>query len=184
MTQDAAPLSPPVPDTDGAGSPTPSYKKERHLSMDPAFVRTVIFVLVAVIGATIGDVLLSVGMRRIGEMGQTDAVSVVKYFWRAFTSPYVLAGIGGLSIYFFTWLVVLSEADLSLALPMTALTFVLGAILARWWIGETVSLMRWFGTAVICVGVVIVAMTGTHQASSAPSPPADAAGAPSAPPRD
>lgn len=184
MTQDAAPLPQQATDTDTAASPTPSQKKAHLISMDPAFVRTVIFVLVAVVGATIGDVLLSVGMRRIGEMGQTDAVSVVKYFWRAFTSPYVLAGIGGLAIYFFTWLVVLSEADLSLALPMTALTFVLGAILARWWIGETVSLMRWFGTAVICVGVVIVAMTGTHQVSSVPSPAADATSAAAAPLND
>ena len=149
--------------------------------MDPAFIRTVVFILIAVVGATVGDVLLSVGMRRIGEMGQTDVVSVAKYFWRAFSSPYVLAGIGGLSIYFFTWLVVLSEADLSLALPMTALTFVLGAILARWWIGETVSLMRWLGTAIICVGVVIVAVTGTHQISSVPHSSQDAATSPAAP---
>jgi drug/metabolite transporter (DMT)-like permease len=142
--------------------------------MDPAFVRTVLLILVAVVGATVGDTLLSVGMRRIGELTQSDARSIVAYFWRAFTSPYVMGGIGCLAIYFFTWLVVLSEADLSLALPMTALTFVLGAFLARFWLGETVSLMRWLGTAIIAVGVIIVATTGTHQTSSVPpAPPAE-----------
>lgn len=142
--------------------------KEHRSLMDPAFVRTVVLILIAVVGATIGDVLLSIGMRRVGELAQTDLRSLLAYFWRAFTSPYVMGGIGGLAIYFFTWLVVLSEADLSLALPMTALTFVLGAILARWWIGETVSMTRWFGTAVITVGVLIVALSGTHQVSSVP----------------
>lgn len=136
--------------------------------MDPAFLRTLAFILVAVVGATIGDVLLSYGMRRVGEMGQTDLRSIVAYFWRAFTNPYVMAGIGGLALYFFTWLVVLSEADLSLALPLTALTFVLGAFLARWWLGETVSVARWIGTAIIAVGVVVVALSGTQQISSVP----------------
>lgn len=192
MTQDAAPLPAPVADTDApaptfepvsgsATDPAPSQKKERMFSMDPAFVRTVLLILVAVVGATIGDVLLSVGMRRVGELSQSDVRSVISYFWRAFTNPYVMAGIGGLALYFFVWLVVLSEADLSLALPMTALTFVLGAVLARWWIGETVSLARWFGTAVIVVGVVIVAMTGTHQVSSVPHHPSDTAPPPSSP---
>ncbi|NDD30108.1 MAG: hypothetical protein EB084_17770 [Proteobacteria bacterium] len=146
---------------------TPTSKEPPSL-MDPAFVRTLTFVLIAVVGATFGDTLLSIGMRRVGELGASDVRSVATYFWRALTHPYVAGGIACMSIYFFTWLVVLSEADLSLALPLTALTFVLGTVLARWWLHETVTPARWFGTGVIAIGVVIVALTGTHQISSAP----------------
>lgn len=142
--------------------------------MDQAYIRTIVLILVAVLGATVGDVLLSIGMRRVGDIAQSDWRSVISYFWRAFTNPYVFGGILCLAIYFFTWLVVLSGADLSLALPMTALTFVLGAFLARFWIGETVSLSRWLGTAIIAVGVAIVAYSGVDKISSVPPVPEEA----------
>lgn len=140
--------------------------------MDAAFVRTIILIAIAVVGATFGDALLSIGMRRIGELGSADWRAMLAYFWRAFTSPWVMGGIGCLAIYFFVWLMVLSEADLSLALPMTALTFVLAAFLARFWLGETVTAIRWIGTAVIAIGVVMVAWSGVHKVSSVPLRPA------------
>lgn len=145
--------------------------KDRNWWMDPNFIRTIVLILVAVIGATVGDTLLSIGMRRIGELSRADWRSVVRYFWRALTDPWVVGGISCLAVYFFTWLVVLSESDLSLALPLTALTFVLGTVLARFWLGETVTMTRWMGTAVIAVGVAMVAWTGIHKVSSVPQAP-------------
>ena len=140
--------------------------------MDPHFIRTVLLLLVAVVGATVGDTFLSVGMRRIGDI--SSYASSFEYYVRAFTSPWVIGGIGCLAVYFFLWLVVLAEVDMSLALPMTALTFVLGAFLARFCLGETVNATRWAGTAVIVLGVCIVAASGTARVKTFETPPASA----------
>ncbi len=139
--------------------------------MDPLFWRTVFFTLLAVAGATFGETFLSVGMRKIGEAPSVLAGEWKPLFWfyvKAFTSPWVLGGIACLAIYFFTFLQLVSWADLSLVLPMTALTFVLATLLARFWLGEHVSALRWLGTCVIALGVVVVAYTGAKDVNSLP----------------
>lgn len=58
------------------------------------------------------------------------------------------------------WLVAISRLDLSLAYPLLALAFVLNPLLARLLLGENIPWERWVGILVICIGVVIVSLTG------------------------
>ncbi len=51
----------------------------------------------------------------------------------------------------------LSIADLSLAMPLTAASYPLGVLLARFFLHEEINLARWLGTAVITLGVSVVA---------------------------
>jgi drug/metabolite transporter (DMT)-like permease len=136
--------------------------------MDANFFRTVGLTSIAVVGATLGDTFLSYGMRKVGEVPPMQARLMLDFFARAFSSPWVVGGIACLAIYFFTWIAVLSEADLSLVLPMTALTFILATILARFWLGEDVNGTRWLGTMVIALGVALVAFSGRKQVSTLP----------------
>ena len=45
-------------------------------------------------------------------------------------------------------------------MPLTAVTYVISALLAGPMLGETVTPLRWLGTLIIVVGVSIVASTG------------------------
>lgn len=152
--------------------------------MDPLFLKTILLTLVAVAGATLGETMLSVGMRQIGEappLSSFDWRAFLGFYVKAFASPWIIGGIACLAIYFFTFLQLVSWADLSLVLPMTALTFILATVLARFWIHEHVPMLRWIGTLVIVLGVALVASTGAENVSSLPShaaAPAD----PGAPP--
>ena len=65
-------------------------------------------------------------------------------------------GTAMLAIFFFLWLAVLSWEDLSVALPMQALNYVLVAFLSQYFLGETVSPLRWAGTVLVCVGVMMI----------------------------
>ena len=116
----------------------------------------------AVTASTIGDLLLARGMRKVGEVGWSgwrDALSTLR---RVVTTPEIPLAIVFLAVFFFSWLALLSRADLSLILPMTALTYILNGLAAGPVLGETVSRQRWFGIWVITVGVVLVTMTGTE----------------------
>jgi drug/metabolite transporter (DMT)-like permease len=54
--------------------------------------------------------------------------------------------------------VVALAADLSFALPLTAASYPLAAVLARFYLREDVGTARWLGTLVITAGVAIVAL--------------------------
>lgn len=71
--------------------------------------------------------------------------------------------LGGLSCYVISvvvWIVALSRVEVSIAYPMLSVGYVVNALLAMWLFGETVSVQRWIGIAVILVGVTLVARSG------------------------
>ncbi len=53
----------------------------------------------------------------------------------------------------------LSVADLSYVLPVTAVGYVLSTVLARVFLHETVSTERWLGTLLIFAGTALVSFT-------------------------
>ncbi len=61
---------------------------------------------------------------------------------------------------FFLWLAILSWSELSFVLPLTALSYVVTALLATFVLGETVTPLRWAGTILICLGVILVTKSG------------------------
>lgn len=127
-------------------------------------IRTVVVMFLAVLAATIGDLLMSQGMRSLGEVRITGLSSLWRTGVRIFTTGKIWAAISMMCTFFFLWLSVLSWADLSLALPMTALTYVLNAFLAQPFLGERVSPIRWAGTLLIFVGVIAVTLSGDGSA--------------------
>jgi drug/metabolite transporter (DMT)-like permease len=58
-----------------------------------------------------------------------------------------------------TWLAVLYRMEVSRAFPFLSLSFVLVALLSRFWLGEHVSVARWGGVVLIVLGVAFVAAT-------------------------
>jgi uncharacterized membrane protein len=56
-------------------------------------------------------------------------------------------------------LALLSLADLSFILPMTAIGYVLAALLGRFFLHEAVSPQRWLAVTLIFAGAVLVSST-------------------------
>lgn len=114
-------------------------------------------VLIATVIATnvAGNVLLSRGMHQTG--------SVVGFalwpYLHAILNPFVAAGVLVLVVWMITDLALLSVADLSFVLPVTAIAYVLIAVMGRFVLGERVSPMRWAGIGLITLGVMLVGKT-------------------------
>ena len=122
-------------------------------------MRTILVLFVAICAQTLGDVFLTKGMRRVGEVDTLDPAALFQIGVRVFTTPEIWLGILILSIFFGLYLIALSWADLSFVLPMTAFGYVLNALMSWRLLGEHVSAVRWLGTTVICVGVAVVSRT-------------------------
>ena len=113
---------------------------------------------VTVCTAASGDVLIALAMRRIGDLGDLRRRhGVLAVVAKIFSSGAFFAGILFMTIAFFSNLMGLSWADLSLMGPATAaLTFVANAIAAKFVLHENVDHRRWLATLCVCCGVVLL----------------------------
>ncbi len=108
--------------------------------------------------AASGDVLIALAMRRIGDLGDLRRRhGLIAVVGRIFSSGVFLAGVLFMALAFFSNLLGLSWADLSLMGPATAaLTFVANAIAAKFVLHENVDRRRWLATLCVCCGVVLL----------------------------
>ncbi len=77
----------------------------------------------------------------------------------AFLNPWVIGGILLLIAWMLARMALLSWADLSYVLPVTAAGYVLTAVVGHFLLGETLPAARWAGTALIAAGVLLVGTT-------------------------
>ncbi|GFO65565.1 EamA family transporter [Geomonas paludis] len=118
--------------------------------------KTVVVMLVAVTAGTIGDLLLASGMKELGDISTMNLRGIMRVAVQALTTPKLVFGTAMLAVFFFLWLAVLSWEDLSVALPMQALNYILVAFLSQYFLQEVVSPMRWAGTVLVAVGVIMI----------------------------
>lgn len=109
---------------------------------------TYLFVLVVVLLNTAGNTFLSVGMKAGGDS-----------LLASLLQPAVIAGIVLLIGWTLARMHLLSLADLSFVLPVTAVGYVFNALIGHFLLGEAVSVMRWGGTALIVTGTVLTGLT-------------------------
>src|SRR5690349_1619722 len=100
--------------------------------------------MLAVLAVSVGEAMLSRGMKASGVEGGTFWVQV-----RSVLNPYVIGGTLLMMLYFGLYMLALKWADFSFVLPLTAVSFLFGALLAKYFLHENVTPMRWIGTLVI-----------------------------------
>jgi drug/metabolite transporter (DMT)-like permease len=122
-------------------------------------VKTKLTLAVIIVSSALGNVLLSKGMKQLGDISHQPAWRIVGSALAAMLNPWVAAGVALLALFFFSYLAALSWADLSYVLPATAPGYLLTAGLSYWLLGERISVWRWLGTVLIVAGVVLVVRT-------------------------
>lgn len=123
-------------------------------------VLIIVAVAFAVCMSTIGDLFIAVGMRKVGAVSWQGVRAIPSQILRVLRTPQIPLSVVFLALFFFTWLALLSRADLSYILPMTAATYILNGLAASPILGEKVSGKRWLGIFIITIGVVMVTLTG------------------------
>ncbi|HBA71333.1 MAG: hypothetical protein A2X82_02995 [Geobacteraceae bacterium GWC2_55_20] len=125
-------------------------------------LKTLIVMLFAITAGAVGDIFLTQGMRSTGDISAMGFRQIVDTVFKALTNWRLILGTAMQAVYFGLWLAVLSWEDLSVALPLQALSYVVVAFLAQWYLGENVSQMRWAGICLICVGVALVTRSSVN----------------------
>jgi drug/metabolite transporter (DMT)-like permease len=123
-------------------------------------LKTVMLVLLAASLGGTGHVLLSRGMRRAGDLTDMAAGHWLSRSARAVASPWVICGVALQASFFLIYLTLLSRADITLVLPLTAADYVVVAVLAQFLLGETVTAVRWTGIGLVTAGILVMSRTG------------------------
>jgi len=122
-------------------------------------LKTFVLVLIAaVIGGT-GHVMLSKGMKTVGDLTEAPSSMLGGMVGRAVSNPWLLLGVALQATFFFLYLTLLSRAHVSQVLPMTAIDYIVVALLAQLLLAETVTPVRWAGIGFIVAGVFLVSRT-------------------------
>jgi len=109
--------------------------------------------VLGVVAATAGsDILQSLEMKRHPES------SVQSTARGLFRRPLLLLSVVFMAASFFLFMVLLSQADLSFAVPATAASYVVETLLAKWILKEHVDPRRWAGSMLVAGGVALLAV--------------------------
>jgi bacterial/archaeal transporter family protein len=126
--------------------------------------KTQLLVLIVVVSNVIGNVSLSHGMHQVGRIVSASPLDYVK----AFANPWTVIGICILAVWMLSDLALLSRADLSFVLPVTASAYVLVAIMGHFVLNDRISWERWIGILLITGGVILAEETPTRTTKGPP----------------
>lgn len=118
-------------------------------------LKTRIFTIIVILSNSLGNLFMTRGLRHWdGKLG----VSPLDYI-RAIFDPWVMLGVTLLIVWLLSRMALLSWADLSYVLPVTAFGYVLSAVFGKFFLNEQVPLERWAGTLLIVAGIALVGRT-------------------------
>jgi len=133
--------------------------------------RTYLLLATMVLFSSIGNVLLSKGMKQVGQVVDFSPIALLGVFLKTFMNSSVWLGIFSLLLFFVSYMLVLSWADLSYVQPASAIGYAMVAVLGYLLLGESVSPVRWIGVLFICGGVALVG--GTDPTTTRSNPPCE-----------
>jgi transporter family protein len=113
-------------------------------------------VAVTVVSTALGEVSITRGMKQTGEIDDFRPGAWLRSLGRAFMNPYLMLGVLGMAVAFFSFLILVSHTELSFAVPATAATVVAQTLGARFVLNERVNTARWIGTALVAAGVLLL----------------------------
>jgi bacterial/archaeal transporter family protein len=115
-----------------------------------------VLVVISVVSGTVGDLLSAKGMALGGEIKDFGPRGIVRLLRYIVTHPLVVIGMASNAVAFFSFLALLSIADVTFAVPALALSYILKTALAKWYLGEYITTQRWAGAVLVAIGVVLI----------------------------
>ncbi len=114
-----------------------------------------LLVITGVLLNAIAQVMLRLGGTRLG--AEPFAGSPIDIAIRILTQwPYLL-GFACYAISLVVWIIALTRVPVTIAYPMLSIGYIVNALIARVWLGETLSASGWLGMGLICAGVTLIA---------------------------
>jgi drug/metabolite transporter (DMT)-like permease len=117
-----------------------------------------LWIATIVAATTVGEVLQALGMRHHGEIHDFRPNALGRALAMLARNRYVIGSVVAMAVSFFAYMGLLTIADLSFAVPVTAVTYALETVLAKYILKEHVNWLRWAGASLVICGVALVSL--------------------------
>ncbi len=119
-------------------------------------IKLIVVLLVALMFEAIGVVFLSKALKESTPPSVRTFTEVTKTVRAVATNGYFWLGLLLETCFFVGLLILLSQLDVSVVWPLTALGFVVTTLAAKLFLHENVSTIRWLGVVLIVAGAALV----------------------------
>jgi drug/metabolite transporter (DMT)-like permease len=109
---------------------------------------------------TCGELCVARAMKSVGEVVDFRPLALLHALSGALSIRWLWLGIALLVVSFLALLAMLSVENVSFVIPVTALSYVIGALGGAFFLGERVDPQRWIGVLLVCTGVALVFVGG------------------------
>ena len=117
-----------------------------------------LMLLASVLTGTAGDLLMAKGMSVHGEIHDFRPRAMVRVITMLSNNVYIAIGLLAQAFSFFSFVALLAVADLSFAVPATALGMVIKTIFAKLFLNEQIGRRRWAAAVLVSFGVLLVSL--------------------------
>jgi len=97
-------------------------------------------------------------MRRHGEIHDFRPGAISRAVALLARNRFVIGSVIAMAVSFFAFMKLLSITDLSFAVPVSAVTYVMETVLAKYVLKERVNALRWAGATLVVCGVTLVSL--------------------------
>jgi drug/metabolite transporter (DMT)-like permease len=127
--------------------------------------RVALAMVVGSAATAMGQILIRRGMQQIGSLEEYAPAALVAYFTQVITNPNVIGGTLLNGVFYLLLITALSWAEVTVAVPFTALEYGFAAVLAITILQEAVPPIRWMGIVLVIVGVLLISLSGSRGAA-------------------
>ncbi len=123
-------------------------------------IRVILMLIFFICCNTGGEIAMTYGMKRVGEPESFHPMALLRFLGKAMRSGWVWVALPLLGASFYSLLILLSWAPISLVIPASASNYIVGTFGAKYLLREDISPKRWMGVLLVCAGVTLVLITG------------------------
>lgn len=131
-------------------------------------LKTYTLLLLLVLFCSVGNTVLSKGMKDIGALDLAHVSTAFTGLARVLSSGTIWLGILLMLFFMVCYMLALSRADYSFVMAFTAIAYALVPLLGYVFLAERVSKSRWTGIGLIFLGVLLVNRTPLRTTGPAP----------------
>jgi drug/metabolite transporter (DMT)-like permease len=116
----------------------------------------VFFFFLVMVAGTAGELCMARAMRTVGEVTNFRPRALIGVALRALSVGWTWLGLGLMTLAFFALLAVLAIENVSFVVPVTALSYAMGALGGSLFLDERITRTRWTGILLVSIGVMMV----------------------------
>jgi len=122
-------------------------------------VKIILLVLLSEAITVIGQILFKKSTNTIGAYNLKVRSDRIRFLSEIFTTPYLWLGLLAMGFGLIVWLLAIAQGNLSLVFPIGSLQYILILFLAHRFLGEKIDRMKFIGTLLVMVGIVLMSIS-------------------------